>query len=71
VRLSSAEPPFFDTAEVYGPFNNEELVGEGLARFRGQVAIATKFGFDINNDGTVLRGWTAARRASARLPNPL
>jgi aryl-alcohol dehydrogenase-like predicted oxidoreductase len=43
---------FFDTAEVYGPFSNEELVGEGLAPFRGQVAIATKFGFDINPDGT-------------------
>jgi aryl-alcohol dehydrogenase-like predicted oxidoreductase len=43
---------FFDTAEVYGPFNNEELVGEGLAPFRGQVAIATKFGFDINPDGS-------------------
>jgi aryl-alcohol dehydrogenase-like predicted oxidoreductase len=43
---------FFDTAEVYGPFNNEELVGEGLAPFRGQVAIATKFGFDINDDGS-------------------
>ena len=36
---------FFDTAEVYGPFTNEELVGEALAPFRGQVAIATKFGF--------------------------
>jgi len=43
---------FFDTAEVYGPFNNEELVGEGLAPFRGQVVIATKFGFDLNDDGT-------------------
>ncbi len=43
---------FFDTAKVYGPFNNEELVGEGLAPFRGQVAIATKFGFDISPDGT-------------------
>jgi len=43
---------FFDTAEVYGPFNNEELVGEGLAPFRGQVVITTKFGFDINPDGT-------------------
>jgi aryl-alcohol dehydrogenase-like predicted oxidoreductase len=43
---------FFDTAEVYGPFTNEELVGEGLAPFRGQVTIATKFGFDINPDGT-------------------
>src|SRR5712691_3525726 len=36
---------FFDTAEVYGPFTNEELVGEALAPFRGQVGIATKFGF--------------------------
>jgi aryl-alcohol dehydrogenase-like predicted oxidoreductase len=43
---------FFDTAEIYGPFNNEELVGEALEPFRGQVAIATKFGFDINADGT-------------------
>src|SRR5580658_2904902 len=43
---------FFDTAEVYGPFNNEELVGEALEPFRGQVVIATKFGFDINPDGT-------------------
>lgn len=39
---------FFDTAEVYGPFTNEELVGEALAPFRGQVVIATKFGFDID-----------------------
>jgi aryl-alcohol dehydrogenase-like predicted oxidoreductase len=39
---------FFDTAEVYGPFTNEELVGEALAPFRGKVAIATKFGFDLN-----------------------
>jgi aryl-alcohol dehydrogenase-like predicted oxidoreductase len=39
---------FFDTAEVYGPFLNEELVGEALAPFRGQVVIATKFGFDLN-----------------------
>jgi len=38
---------FFDTAEVYGPFTNEELVGEALAPFRHQVAIATKFGFKI------------------------
>jgi aryl-alcohol dehydrogenase-like predicted oxidoreductase len=36
---------FFDTAEIYGPFTNEELVGEALAPFRGQVVIATKFGF--------------------------
>jgi aryl-alcohol dehydrogenase-like predicted oxidoreductase len=43
---------FFDTAEVYGPFTNEELVGEALEPYRGQVAIATKFGFDINADGS-------------------
>src|SRR6266478_3357943 len=36
---------FFDTAEVYGPFSNEELVGEALAPFRDRVVIATKFGF--------------------------
>ncbi len=39
---------FFDTAEVYGPFINEELVGEALAPFRGQVSIATKFGFKLD-----------------------
>src|SRR6202521_1329025 len=43
---------FFDTAEVYGPLSNEELVGEALAPFRGQVVIATKFGWEANpNDG--------------------
>lgn len=42
---------FFDTAEVYGPFTNEELVGEGLAPFRGRVAIATKFGFRLGQEG--------------------
>jgi aryl-alcohol dehydrogenase-like predicted oxidoreductase len=41
---------FFDTAEVYGPFTNEELVGEGLASFREQVVIATKFGFKLDPD---------------------
>src|SRR5580692_10856533 len=41
---------FFDTAEVYGPFINEELVGEALAPLRGRVAIATKFGFDLSPD---------------------
>ena len=40
---------FFDTAEVYGPFTNEELVGEALAPFRAQVVIATKFGFKIDS----------------------
>src|SRR4030081_2824611 len=39
---------FFDTAEVYGPFTNEELVGEALAPVRAQVVIATKFGFKID-----------------------
>jgi aryl-alcohol dehydrogenase-like predicted oxidoreductase len=42
---------FFDTAEVYGPFINEELVGEALFPFRGQVVIATKFGFEFDADG--------------------
>src|SRR5438105_2767558 len=42
---------FFDTAEVYGPFTNEELVGEALAPFRGQVVIATKFGFKPDPKG--------------------
>jgi aryl-alcohol dehydrogenase-like predicted oxidoreductase len=42
---------FFDTAEVYGPFKNEELVGEALSPFRDQVVIATKFGFDIDSEG--------------------
>jgi aryl-alcohol dehydrogenase-like predicted oxidoreductase len=46
---------FFDTAEVYGPFTNEELVGEALAPFRGQVVIATKFGFELHPDGRP--GW--------------
>src|ERR1700733_7067891 len=39
---------FFDTAEVYGPLTNEELVGEALAPYKGKVVIATKFGFKIN-----------------------
>jgi aryl-alcohol dehydrogenase-like predicted oxidoreductase len=43
---------FFDTAEAYGPFTNEELVGEAVAPFRDRVVIATKFGFGINPDGT-------------------
>ena len=46
---------FFDTAEAYGPFTNEELVGEALAPFRGQVVIATKFGFAPDASG----GWRA------------
>src|ERR1700759_1758113 len=39
----------FDTAEVYGPYTNEELVGEGLAPFRNKIAVSTKFGFDIQH----------------------
>jgi aryl-alcohol dehydrogenase-like predicted oxidoreductase len=46
---------FFDTAEVYGPFTNEELVGEALAPFREQVVIATKFGFKLKPNGEP--GW--------------
>jgi aryl-alcohol dehydrogenase-like predicted oxidoreductase len=46
---------FFDTAEVYGPFSNEELVGEALAPFRERVVIATKFGFKLRPDGAP--GW--------------
>jgi aryl-alcohol dehydrogenase-like predicted oxidoreductase len=47
---------FFDTAEVYGPFTNEELVGEALAPVRNRVVIATKFGFDIDPDTGQQRG---------------
>jgi aryl-alcohol dehydrogenase-like predicted oxidoreductase len=50
---------FFDTAEVYGPFSNEELVGEGLAPVRDQVVIATKFGFDINPKTRERRGFNS------------
>lgn len=46
---------FFDTAEVYGPYTNEDLVGEALAPFRGQVVIATKFGYQLKPDGSP--GW--------------
>ena len=46
---------FFDTAEVYGPFTNEELVGEALAPFAGKVVIATKFGFDSMPTGQQAR----------------
>ena len=47
---------FFDTAEVYGPFTNEELVGEALAPMRDHVVIATKFGFDTRNDPRGMTG---------------
>src|SRR5215470_16370026 len=42
---------FFDTAEAYGPYTNEEVVGEAVAPFRDQVVIATKFGFAFGSDG--------------------
>ncbi len=47
---------FFDTAQVYGPFKNEEVVGEGLAPVRDRVVIATKFGFSVDAHGTGERG---------------
>lgn len=47
---------FFDTAEVYGPYANEELVGDALQPFKGRVVIATKFGFDLSPDPTQPRG---------------
>ena len=60
---------FFDTAEVYGPFVNEELVGEALAPLRVQVVIATKFGFAL--DGTAIRpACTVAPTTSSRSPTP-
>jgi aryl-alcohol dehydrogenase-like predicted oxidoreductase len=56
---------FFDTAEVYGPFTNEELVGEALEPFRGQVMIATKFGFNLNPDGSP--GWQGLNSRPERI----
>src|SRR5208337_875340 len=50
---------FFDTAEVYGPFTNEDLVGEGLAPVRDQVIIATKFGFDIDPTTSERKGFNS------------
>lgn len=56
---------FFDTAEIYGPFINEELVGEALAPFRKQVVIATKFGFDLSPNSDP-RGMNGAPRLDSR-----
>ena len=58
---------FFDTAEVYGPFTNEELLGEALEPFKGQVVIATKFGWKHGpNEGPHPNlGWTADRIRSS------
>jgi aryl-alcohol dehydrogenase-like predicted oxidoreductase len=52
---------FFDTAEIYGPYANEELVGEALAPYRGQVVIATKFGWDIDPVDRKPRGRVTSR----------
>jgi len=52
---------FFDTAEAYGPFTNEELVGEALAPFRGRVVIATKFGFSFDPGGEAGQGGLDSR----------
>jgi aryl-alcohol dehydrogenase-like predicted oxidoreductase len=56
---------FFDTAEVYGPFTNEELVGEALSPVRDQVVIATKFGFNLNPDGSP--GWQGLNSRPERI----
>jgi aryl-alcohol dehydrogenase-like predicted oxidoreductase len=70
---------FFDTAEVYGPFVNEELVGEALAPFRDQVVLATKFGFRFDQQGrqvglsstpsTSARPWTGRSSGSESTPS--
>ena len=54
---------FFDTAEAYGPYANEELLGEAVAPFRDHVVLATKFGF-LN--GKPSDGWTVGQQRSAR-----
>ncbi|MBV8113283.1 MAG: aldo/keto reductase [Silvibacterium sp.] len=56
---------FFDTAEVYGPFTNEELVGEALEPVRDKVVIATKFGFNLNQDGSP--GWQGLNSRPERI----
>jgi aryl-alcohol dehydrogenase-like predicted oxidoreductase len=56
---------FFDTAEVYGPFTNEELIGEALSPLRDQVVIATKFGFNLNPDGSP--GWQGLNSRPERI----
>ncbi len=56
---------FFDTAEVYGPYTNEELVGQALEPFKGRVVIATKFGFNLNPDGSP--GWQGLNSRPERI----
>src|SRR3989449_5565726 len=58
---------FFDTAQVYGPFTNEELVGEALAPFRDQVVIATKFGHDFGPNGDQRRSEEHTSELQSRL----
>jgi aryl-alcohol dehydrogenase-like predicted oxidoreductase len=55
---------FFDTAEAYGPYTNEDLVGEALAPVREQVVIATKFRFEFDSDGQ--QGGSTAGRSTSR-----
>ena len=57
---------FFDTAEVYGPYKNEEVVGEALEPIRDQVVIATKFGIDIDGDGHERHGQPAGAHPGGR-----
>lgn len=56
---------FFDTAEVYGPYTNEELLGEALSSYKGKIAIATKFGFNLNLDGSP--GWQGLNSRPERI----
>lgn len=56
---------FFDTAEVYGPYTNEELLGEGLSPYKGRVVIATKFGFNLTPDGSP--GWQGVNSRPERI----
>src|SRR6266568_4105007 len=56
---------FFDTAEVYGPFTNEALLGEALSPLRDKVVIATKFGFNLNPDGSP--GWQGLNSRPERI----
>lgn len=56
---------FFDTAEVYGPYTNEELLGEALSAYKGKIAIATKFGFNLNPDGSP--GWQGLNSRPERI----
>ena len=58
---------FFDTAEVYGPYHNEELVGEALHPIRDQVKIATKFGYALDGTAASTAGPSTSRKSSSNL----